>query len=155
MRLLVLEIERHSKELDPAEREPSRRALHALKGSAALAGEPELATELTLLERRLLQDDASAIDDAKALLETAKERIVRGKRATSVAWPEPPTNLIGRPLEPTLFAAYHSEVTDRLLAVDQILGDDAMPVMEKQLDAVSGTVPSPLSLVLYRSPVSD
>ncbi|CAN5170594.1 chemotaxis protein CheA [soil metagenome] len=130
-RLLVLEIERHESALDVTERESSRRALHALKGSAALANEPELATELTFLERRLLASDLCAITDPRAFLATAKERLVRGERAVSAVWPEPPTNLVGGPLEPNLFSAYHSEVTDRLIAIDDILGDGT-PAMEKR-----------------------
>ncbi len=131
VRLLVLEIERHVTELDPKNLDASRRAVHALKGSASLAGERELATELTLIERRLRQDEVAAVESARALLETAKSRLARGKRATAAAWPEPPTDLRGRPLEPSLFAAYHSEVTDRLLAIDEILGGD-LPPLEKQ-----------------------
>ncbi len=130
-RLLVLEIERHASALDDEGGDGSRRALHALKGSASLANEPELAAELTHLERRLLQGDRSAIPEARALLGSARDRLSRGKRALAVAWPEPPTSLVGRPLDPELFPAYHSEVTDRLIAIDGILGDTT-PVIEKQ-----------------------
>lgn len=131
VRLLVLEIERHEPQLDVADLDACRRAIHALKGSAALAGERELSTELTLLERRLRENDLEAIDAARALLATAKRRLERGKRATEAAWPEPPADLAGRPLDPALFAAYHSEVTDRLSAIDEILGGD-LPMLEKQ-----------------------
>lgn len=130
-RLLVLEIERHASALDDEGGDASRRALHALKGSASLANEPELATELTRLERRLLQGDQSAIPEARTLLGSARDRLARGKRALAIAWPEPPASLVGRPLDPELFAAYHSEVTDRLIAIDAILGDTT-PVLEKQ-----------------------
>lgn len=143
-RLLVLELERHLPELESGlEPERGRRALHALKGSAGLAGEAELATELQLLERRLQGGDASALAETLELARTARDRLLAGKRAVHAVWPEPPVGLAVRPIEPSLFAQYHSEVTDRLIALDAALDgsaspSDAVTVAYRQVHTIKG-----------------
>ena len=143
-RLLILELERHLPELESGlAPEVGRRAVHALKGSAGLAGESELATELQLLERRLQGGDATALAETHELAKTARDRLVEGKRAVHAMWPEPPTGLAVRPIEPSLFAQYHSEVTDRLIALDAALDgssppSDAVTVAYRQVHTIKG-----------------
>ena len=143
-RLLVLELERHLPELESGvEASVGRRAVHALKGSAGLAGEAELASELQLLERRLQGGDATAMAETLELARTARDRLLEGKRAVHAVWPEPPTGLAVRPIEPSLFAQYHSEVTDRLLALDAALDgssepSDAVTVAYRQVHTIKG-----------------
>lgn len=143
-RLLILELERHLPELESGVApEVGRRAVHALKGSAGLAGEAELAMELQLLERRLQGGDAAALAETHDLAQTARDRLLEGKCAVHAVWPEPPTGLAVRPIEPSLFAQYHSEVTDRLIALDAALdgslpSSDAVTVAYRQVHTMKG-----------------
>lgn len=127
-RLLIQELERHlvSLEVDPRDDTGAQRAIHALKGSAGLAGERELAATLERLNRRIREGDDVAYVEAAATVRTAVERLRAGESAVEARWPVPPDDLVARPLDPLARAQYAAEVTDRLARIDSALatGDD-------------------------------
>lgn len=129
-RILILELERHLVALDElaprhagddATFESARRTVHALKGSAGLAGEPELASAMLRLERRLREGDHSALADTAITVRAAVQRLGAGERAMGGAWPVPPTDLVAGPLDPLVRTQYLAEVTDRLARIDDAL----------------------------------
>jgi two-component system chemotaxis sensor kinase CheA len=130
LRLLLQELERHLATLDQRPRDvPSvQRALHALKGSAGLAGERELSAALERLHRRAKEGDETAYDEAATLVRTAVTRLGAGESAVPARWPIPPDDLVARPLDPLVRAQYAAEVTDRLARIDDALATTEDPV---------------------------
>ena len=134
-RLLTMELERHLVALeenagkrDEAALESTRRTVHALKGSAGLAGEPELASAMQRLERRLREGDESALEDIVETVKRAIRRLSSGETAIGHAWPEPPPDLVPNGIEPLLRAQYVAEVVDRLAQIDDALGSSIDPI---------------------------
>ncbi|MBX3205636.1 MAG: Hpt domain-containing protein [Labilithrix sp.] len=136
-RILILELERHlvaldelveRHEADDATLEAARRTVHALKGSAGLAGEPELASAMQRLERRLREGDHTALGETAEAVRLAIQRVGAGERAAGGAWPVPPPDLAAGPLDPLVRTQYLAEVTDRLARIDDALtAIDASP----------------------------
>ena len=129
-RLLVLELSRHlvTLESESGDLEGPRRAVHALKGSAGLAGEGELANALQRLERRLREEDAGALREIVELVQLAIQRLNAGETAMLAEWPYPPDGLVPLPLEPNARAQYVAEITDRLAKIDEGLGSERDPI---------------------------
>ncbi|HSO32734.1 MAG TPA: Hpt domain-containing protein, partial [Labilithrix sp.] len=134
-RLLTMELQRHLVALeanagkaDAEALESTRRAVHALKGSAGLAGEPELASAMQRLERRLREGDHGALADIVETVKRAIRRLSAGETAIAVAWPEPPPDLGPAALDPLLRAQYLAEITDRLAQIDACLGRAGDPI---------------------------
>jgi two-component system chemotaxis sensor kinase CheA len=128
-RLLVLELQRHLVTLAAeTDLESSRRALHALKGSAGLAGERALAEALQRLERRLRESDNTAVADAAEVVRTAIARLTRGASAIEEDWPIPPPSLLPRPIDPLVRAQYAAEIADRLAQIDEALSHESDPI---------------------------
>ena len=129
-RLLIQELERHLVALEGTPRDvPAvQRAVHALKGSAGLAGERELAAALERLNRRIKEGEEGAFDEASALVRSAVQRLSAGESAVAARWPVPPDDLGARPLDPLVRAQYAAEVGDRLARIDDALatGDDVV-----------------------------
>lgn len=122
-RLLVQELERHLRVVEEGTAlEPMRRALHALKGSAGLAGEPELASAMQRLERRVRDGAPDARENAIETIATAIQRLRAGEAAVAGGWPEPPVDLGPRALDPLVRSEYVAEVSDRLAQIDDGLG---------------------------------
>ena len=78
--ILVQELSRHLVNLEQlvatgdsgeTTMESARRTVHALKGSAGLAGEPELAGSMLRLERRLREADHSALSETVSTVKRA------------------------------------------------------------------------------------
>jgi two-component system chemotaxis sensor kinase CheA len=130
IRLLVQELERHliTLEARPLDLAHAQRAVHAVKGSAGLAGERELASALERLDRRAREGDLAAFDEAADLVRLAARRLSQGETALASAWPVPPEDLGARPLDGLVHAQYAAEVTDRLARIDAALagGDDPL-----------------------------
>lgn len=131
-RILVQELSRHLvaiEQLDPSSDEgtleSARRTVHALKGSAGLAGEPELASAMQRLERRLREGDATALVETASIVRRAMQRLESGERAAAEGWPIPPTDLVAAVLEPIVRMQYLTEVADRLARIDDGLGATA------------------------------
>jgi chemotaxis protein histidine kinase CheA len=134
-RLLTMELERHlvALEVNAGKRdaetlEATRRTVHALKGSAGLAGEPELASAMQRLERRLREGEHAALEDIVETVKRAIRRLSAGETAIDVAWPEPPPDLVPGTLESRLRSQYVAEVVDRLAQIDEALGSAIDPV---------------------------
>jgi chemotaxis protein histidine kinase CheA len=134
-RLLTMELERHlvALEVNAGKRdaetlEATRRTVHALKGSAGLAGEPELASAMQRLERRLREGEHAALEDIVETVKRAIRRLSAGETAIDVAWPEPPPDLVPGVLESLLRSQYVAEVVDRLAQIDEALGSATDPV---------------------------
>lgn len=130
-RLLLQELTRHLKTLDATARDldACRRAVHALKGSAGLAGEGDLSVALQRLERRVREGDDAAIDEARDLVRASVERLTTGKSAApAAAWPVPPPELAPGTIDPTLREQYASEIADRLRGIDDALEASADPI---------------------------
>jgi chemotaxis protein histidine kinase CheA len=122
-KLLLLELSRHLKTLQVSANDPDsvRRAIHALKGSAGLACERELADAMQRVERRMREGDPKALDDAIRVVRAAIEGLAAGGGAVQAAWPEPPGDLAGAVLDADLRGQYASEVRDHLVAIDRAL----------------------------------
>jgi len=134
-RLLTMELERHlvALEVNAGKRdadtlEATRRTVHALKGSAGLAGEPELASAMQRLERRLREGEHAALEDIVETVKRAIRRLTAGETAIDVAWPEPPPDLVPGIIEPLLRSQYVAEVVDRLAQIDEALGSAEEPI---------------------------
>ena len=146
-RLLLLEISRHLPALErrPLESVEARRALHALKGSLGLAGEPALAQEVARLERRLAVGEEAASYEAAELLRRAEERLLAGEPASEglTLWPLPPAWLGVRAVDPSIRAQYTAEVSDRLARIDEALSGsleplDAAALAYRQVHTIKG-----------------
>ena len=138
-RLLLQELDRHLLALNQlAEREDqrdqvleaARRTVHALKGSAGLAGEPELASAMSRLERRLREGDGAALSETASTIRRAIERLVAGERAAAGSWPVPPADLVAGVFDPLVRVQYAAEVTDRLARIDDALVADGVEAEE-------------------------
>ncbi len=129
-RLLIQELARHlvALEAKPRDVNGAHRAIHALKGSAGLAGERELAAALERLNRRIREGDERAFDEAAAVVLTAVQRLTAGESAMEARWPVPPDDLVARPLDPLVRAQYAAEVTDRLGRIDDALATSDDPI---------------------------
>ena len=127
--LLLQELARHQIALDAAPRDDAaaQRAVHALKGSAGLAGERELAAALERLHRRIKEGVEAAYGEAAAVVRLATRRLAAGETAIPAQWPVPPDDLTARPQDPLVRAQYAAEVTDRLARIDDALAGSADP----------------------------
>ncbi len=127
-RLLLDELYKHAPSLDPAAPPAEqRRAIHAIKGSAGIAGARSLSESLARIERRLAAGDAPAIEDARTLVAEAVIALAAGNPPPAPSWPEPPLDLRAAPLDATLAGRYRAEMQDRLSRMDGALsasGDD-------------------------------
>jgi two-component system chemotaxis sensor kinase CheA len=144
-RLLLQELARHLLALDAqgTDRAAAQRAVHALKGSAGLAGERELSSALERIHRRVRDGDESALADAAEIVRTAIARMTAGESAVVARWPEPPDDLIVRALDPLVRAQYAAELTDRLTRIDEALaaiGDpvDSAVTLYRQVHTIKG-----------------
>jgi chemotaxis protein histidine kinase CheA len=119
--LLVSELKRHLTTIEGHDAEAAQRAVHALKGSAGLAGERELAETLQRLERRARNEDPSAMADAAHVIRLALASLSAGESASRTSWPEPPDDLDGVTIDPTARQQYVSDMFDHLTAIDRAL----------------------------------
>lgn len=128
--LLIAELRRHLVTLEGADEtlEAVRRAVHALKGSAGLAGEAELSQALARLERRMREGDSQARAETAGVVRLAVERLSEGKSAVVASWPEPPTGLVPRATDPSVRVQYAAEVQDRIAQIDRALADTDEPL---------------------------
>lgn len=118
-RLLRQEIERHLPALRAGAEEAARKALHALKGSAGLARQFDLASSLADLERRLRSGEPESREQAVVLLESSLAGA--STEAARPSWPAPPPDLTVGALDAGVVDAYRAEVDDRLAAIDRAL----------------------------------
>jgi two-component system chemotaxis sensor kinase CheA len=129
-RLLFQELERHLVVLQGWSQDgaAAQRALHALKGSAGLAGERELAAALERLGRRAREGEEHVFDEAIVVVSEAVQHLAMGEPPVRASWPVPPEDLTARPIDPLVRAQYAAEVTDRLARIDEALATSDDPV---------------------------
>jgi two-component system chemotaxis sensor kinase CheA len=141
---LLEELVRHEPALAPERADTEqRRAIHALKGSAGIAGERGLSEALARLERRVLAGDPRAVYDARLLIIQAREALAAGRPVSVSVWPDPPEDLRATPINPSLAAHYTAEMQDRLERVDRALaatGDDGQAALAafREVHAMKG-----------------
>ena len=147
--LLVQELGRHLAFLEQSPTDPAsaQRALHALKGSAGLASERELANSLQRLERRVREGDLMAIPAAATLVRTAAQRLAVGSSALAAEWPEPPEDLVASSVDPSARSQYTSEVRDHLLGIDAALAEssdthEATRMIRRHIHTIKGAASS-------------
>jgi chemotaxis protein histidine kinase CheA len=149
--ILISELKRHlahleslAERLDDTTLESARRTVHALKGSAGLAGEPELASAMLRLERRLRDGDHRALGETASSVRRAIQRLAAGERAAAGAWPMPPPDLVAGAIDPHVRAQYLAEVTDRLARIDDAISsassspDDAASEVYRHAHTMKG-----------------
>jgi len=119
--LLLEEIERHAGVFTAREPEPSqlRAVLHALRGSAALAGQHDLSLVLAQLGARLRQGDRAAAPAVRQLLDGVRARLKAGLSALATAWPEPPPGLSPSRVDDRYRAEYLSAMRERLVELEE------------------------------------
>ncbi len=127
-RILGQEIERRvGVEGTPApSSEELRLVLHSLKGSASMAGHPDLALVVAQLDSRFKSGEPAADDEAVALLRAAAAQLGQGLSPFEAHWPEPPEGLRPSVVESSLRGDYLALMSDRLAEVDaavQLEGD--------------------------------
>ncbi|MFO0665167.1 MAG: Hpt domain-containing protein [Polyangiaceae bacterium] len=136
LRLLAQELRKHLVALAPlpsGERPLAdlKRCLHAVRGSAALAGEETLARTMALLEKRLRADDERVPAEARDAIERALVSIDRALASEAAgspipaqvivenAWPIPPRELVPSEIDAELRGEYEAELLDRLAGIEQ------------------------------------
>lgn len=134
-RLLAGEIARRVELLaDPNAPEVEvRGALHALKGSAAMAGYTELALVIDQYSHRVRDKSQGALADTRLLLDHALARLTHDLPPFSSVWPEPPQFLRPSAIEPKYRSEYYAAIRDRLSELDIVLAStgDALEGLER------------------------
>ncbi|MES1177881.1 MAG: ATP-binding protein [Myxococcales bacterium] len=134
-RLLAGEIARRLPVLgDPSTPELEiRAALHALKGSAAMAGHTELALVIAQFDQRVKARQPGAIAQTRTGLEHALARLHRDLPPFASVWPEPPPFLGAAAIDSKYRAQYYAAVRERLGELDSVLADtgDALGGLER------------------------
>lgn len=143
-RLLLAELVRHAPALSAgAAPFEQKRAVHALKGSAGLAGERALSEALARIERRFSAGSEDAAEAARALVEGAIAALQRGDSVALEVWPAPPRDLVVTSVDPTLFPNYTDEMLDRIERIDRAVASgesDAAAVQAafREVHAIKG-----------------
>ncbi len=134
-RLLAGEIARRVKLLaDPNVAEVEvRAALHALKGSAAMAGYTDLALVIDQYSHRVRDEGSNAFAETRLLLDHALARLTHDLPPFSSVWPEPPPFLRPSAIEPKYRSEYYAAIRDRLGELDIVLAStgDALEGLER------------------------
>lgn len=131
--LLRTEALRHAEAAEKGGRAAVLQAIHALKGAFALAGETELAAELTFHHARVRDEEEDALERARVFLRETAERMASGEDLAQSSWPIPPPRLRPSVVDPEMREFYESEVQDRLLAVDEALDEIDEPAATLQI----------------------
>lgn len=98
-----------------------RAALHAIRGSAAMAGEHDLALVIGQLGARVRRGDASAREDAATLFTEVLERLRANTSPFSETWPVPPPMLSASSVDARYRSEYAAEMRARLEELDSVL----------------------------------
>lgn len=113
--LLGEEIERRLSLFDaPPDPRELRAAMHTLKGSAAMAGHPELALVIAQLSQRVRSGEPAAIGETGEILRGVLGRIRAGTPPFDTRWPEPPPGLGPSLVDASYRGEYLATVRDRL-----------------------------------------
>ena len=104
-----------------------RAALHALRGSAAMAGEHDLALVLAQLAAKVRAREAGARARVAALLREVAERLESGRAVFEQVWPEPPPELSPSVVDARYRAEYVASMHERTTELAALLDDRADP----------------------------
>ena len=146
LRLLAQELRKHHTALGKRDGSDvpfaeQKRILHAVRGSAALAGEESLARTMGLLEKRARTEDPGVAEIAREVLERALSLIEKALAAEAAgaplppqvieeaAWPVPPRELVPAEIDPDLRSEYEAEMIDRLAGIERAVvreGDESV-----------------------------
>ncbi|MEZ4223050.1 MAG: Hpt domain-containing protein [Polyangiaceae bacterium] len=122
--LLADEIQRRVSLLhDDAALTDARQVLHALRGSAGIAGYVELSLVLAHLGARLRAEQTEAIPVAREVLETAATRLRAGSPPLAFSWPRPPLGLSAHRLDAAKEPEYRAAIRDHLAALGKVNTD--------------------------------
>jgi two-component system, chemotaxis family, sensor kinase CheA len=130
-RLLCEEIERRL----PALREvdisvmDARAVMHALKGSAAMAGYSELALVIGQFGERMREGHTGARAETLRTLDAVLARLRSGLPPFATTWPEPPPPLAPSRVDARFATEYHAAMRDRMIEIDLLLADDDEPAL--------------------------
>lgn len=102
-----------------------RAALHALVGSAGMAGHTDLALVIAQGGARLAEGEEAARFDLFDVLSSAASRLRAGEEPFATRWPEPPPALRASHVEPSYRVEYFGAVRDRLGELDAALASTA------------------------------
>jgi two-component system, chemotaxis family, sensor kinase CheA len=121
-RLLATEIEKRLPILSDAATPEAelRAALHALRGSAAMAGESDLSLVLAQLGARVKSGEPGAVAETAALLRAAGARLAGSASAFAEQWPSPPPGLSASVVDPRHKREYLAAMRDRLAELDAL-----------------------------------
>jgi two-component system chemotaxis sensor kinase CheA len=109
-----------------------RAALHALVGSASMAGHTDLALVISQGGARLAEGDEQARFELFGVLSSAASRLRAGEEPFATRWPEPPPALRASRVEPSYRVEYFGAVRDRLGQLDAALSStDALSALEQ------------------------
>jgi HPt (histidine-containing phosphotransfer) domain-containing protein/two-component sensor histidine kinase len=124
-----------------------RAALHSLKGSAAMAGYPELALVIGQHATRIREGEPAALMSVRELLTDVLARIGRGEPAIATRFPEPPRGLAPARVDPRYRVEYHGAMRDRLGELDGVLSSThsaqvGLDVAKRSVHAMKGAAAS-------------
>jgi len=124
-----------------------RAALHSLKGSAAMAGYPDLALVIGQKSARLREGDPSSLAELRELFEQVLLRLESGEPALTTHFPEPPEGLGPSRIDARYRLEYHGAMRDRLGELDAVLasrGDASLGLDEakRSVHAMKGAAAS-------------
>jgi two-component system, chemotaxis family, sensor kinase CheA len=116
-----------------------RSALHALRGSAAMAGESDLALVLAQIGTRVKSGALGARAEAAELLAAARLRLASSTSAFAEQWPSPPPGLATSIIDPQHKREYLTAMRDRLRELDELdRGQGALAVLQVAYRNVHG-----------------
>lgn len=143
-RLLLAEVERQLEALESASTiEEHRRVLHAIKGSAGVAGEQGLFITLANLERSVQEGRPGALARARTLLTEVAAALRSDAPLPIPTWPDPPEDLTPRPLSTDDPAGYVAATRDRVARIDAALessapDDEVLQAAYREVHAMKG-----------------
>lgn len=115
-----------------------RAALHALKGSAAMAGHTDLALVIGQHSTSLHERGPAGFEETRRVLEHALARLSADLPPFSSVWPEPPQFLRPSVVDPRYRAEYFTAIRDRLTELELVSvgADEGVEAFERAQRAV-------------------
>jgi two-component system chemotaxis sensor kinase CheA len=105
----------------PPTLEALRAVLHALKGSASMAGHHDLTLLVTQLGQRVRAGEEGVVECSIDLIRRVSTRLKDGKRPFESVWPEPPEGLIPSTIAPDQRGEYRTILQDRLHDLELVI----------------------------------
>lgn len=119
--------------------EDARRVLHAMRGSAALAGHADLALVLAHLGAQIRAGELDASETAHAVLTRALERLRRGEPPLPTRWPRPPEGLGTQLPDAARDDLAESSIRERLQSLAELdQADDPLRAAHRIVHSIKG-----------------